>query len=185
MLFELIADPDGLTEMVAERARDASDLHALAYTGLVIAPPNDLVDAARPSFAGDGTTNLGVSLRAVLSGLGLPSDLPVLADNDHESIDAAVGSLAEQQTILVFSWGAVTGLTLRRLKKTAADALLCSGRRRDVHGLVFHSRTSAPDEWSAAKNQFRPGNLLNLWSSCYPWDSPMIEEHRLLYAGRA
>ena len=51
---------------------------------------------------------------------------------------------------------------------------------RAVNGLVLHARPSSPDEWSALANQFRPGVLVDLWNSCFPWDSPLVDEYRLL-----
>ena len=74
----------------------------------------------------------------------------------------------------------VTGLTLRHLKLTVADALRAHSIERPLNGLVFHARSSTLSEWEAQQNQFRPGWLACLWSSCFPWHSPLRDENRLI-----
>ena len=91
-----------------------------------------------------------------------------------------IAALGSGDAILVFSWGSVTGLTLRHLKLTVADALRAHSIERPVNGLVFHARPSTLSEWEAQQNQFRPGLLAYLWSSCFPWHSPLRDENRLL-----
>ena len=183
LIFELIADPDGLTEMVQERLRDFGQVDKgvskIKNTGLVVASSDDLATVQRPEFAGGGTTDLKLGLRSVLIGLGLIDSVPIIADDDP-SLAGQIAELGSCQSVLVFSWGSVTGLTLRRLKLSIADALRNKKIERTVNGLVFHSRPSTPREWSALQNQFLPGALIDLWTSCYPWESPLADEQRLL-----
>jgi hypothetical protein len=176
-MFELIAQFDGLRELVAAR-RSQIDVSGLSRTALVVTAPGDIATVNRPAFVDGGETDLLASLRCLLEGLGLDPSVPIMADTDPELVQAVDG-LREGDDVLVFSWGSVTGLTLRRLKLAVADIL----RGRDgiaVNGLVMHSRPSTPREWSAVQNQFRPGHLVDLWTSCFPWDSPIVDEERLL-----
>ena len=179
-MFELIASVGGLTDLVAARCRQLDSVAEFASTGLVLAPQQDVISVARPAFAGGGEVNLENSARALLAGIGVSPATPIVHDRDPSALSAALALLPDTASILVFSWGAVTGLTLRRLKLMVADQLRTLGMERDVHGLVMHSKPSAPREWTALQNQFRPGLLLDLWTSCHPWDSPLREEQRLL-----
>ncbi|MCQ3812622.1 MAG: hypothetical protein KTV68_18965 [Acidimicrobiia bacterium] len=199
LILELIADPIGLEQLVKERLRqfgaggltdfveDRLDHYesidevaeSIRRTGLVVVSASDLAVEQRPAFAGGGNVDLEQGLRMVLAGLGLNDGLPVVADNDS-GLAGRIAELEDGASVLVFSWGSVTGLTLRRLKLSVAGALSSEQMDRAVNGLVFHSRPSTPREWSALQNQFRPGALIDLWASCYPWESPLAEEHRLL-----
>lgn len=186
-IFELIADPDGLAEIVATRWSDRgavagrAESETLGSTALVVTAAGDIETVHRPRFEGGVETNLEASVREVLRGLGLDPDTRVLSDHDPSFVES-VSQLKAGESVLVFSWGSVTGLTLRRLKLAVADALKLNDERDGVHvnGFVLHSRPSTPREWSAVQNQFRPGKLIDLWSSCLPWESPMVDEQRLL-----
>ena len=182
-IFELIAEPDGLREMVKQRLRqfEPNDeaLENIRRTGLVVASADDFATAARPKVAGGGEVDQGSGLRAVLEGLGLDSSVPIVAD-DHPALSSKIEALNSDEAVLLFSWGSVTGLTLRRLKLSLAKALQNQPGDRSVNGLVFHSRPSTPREWEALQNQFRPNVLLDLWTSCFPWESPLADERRLL-----
>jgi hypothetical protein len=179
-MFELIVHVEGLTSDVAARARQLDSTRHLSTTGLVLASLHDVSTVKRPEFAGGGEINLENSTRALLAGLNLSPATPIVHDRDGDGLGAALAAMPADESVLVFSWGAVTGLTLRRMKLMVADQLRALGLERDVHGLVMHSRPSSPREWSALQNQFRPGLLLDLWTSCHPWDSPLRDEQRLL-----
>jgi len=187
-LFELIAQSDGLAQAVRarwrtllEERREEQDLdEALIPTGLVVAAPRDVAETPIPSFAGEGSVNLEDSLRLVLEGVGLDSQLPVVTSDNQEALQEHVSHLDPGKTVLIFSWGSVTGLTLRHLKLAVADALRDASRETHANALVFHARPSSPSEWEAQKNQFRPDLLECLWSSCFPWDSTLRDESRLL-----
>jgi len=182
-IFELIASSDGMNEVIrARRAQlSLSDevSNDLARTSLIVASSSDFATVAQPAFAGGADVNLEVGLRSALTGLGLDPSLPIVADDDGALPDR-IAALSPEDAVLVFSWGSVTGLTLRRLKLAVADVLRSQSKDQSVNGLVFHSRPSTPREWSALQNQFRPGFLLDLWTSCFPWDSPLTDERRLL-----
>ena len=194
-IFELIAQPDGLTDLVKQRwyglVRERSELveegrekynlsEILSRTELVVASSHDVESVVIPRFAGQGLVNLEDSVRLVLDGVGLNKNIPVVTSNDADALAQRIAALGPEDTILVFSWGSVTGLTLRHLKLTVADALRAQSRERSVNGLLFHARPSTLGEWEAQQNQFRPGLLTCLWSSCYPWHSPLRDENRLL-----
>ena len=182
-IFELIAEADGLKDLVEERLRqfkpDGEVLDSIRRTGLVVSSASDFATVQRPSFYGGGTIDLEPGLRSVLDGLGVDPSVPIVADDDPALTDK-VTDLGVNQTALLFSWGSVTGLTLRRLKLSLADVLRHQPGDRSVNGLVFHSRPSTPQEWTALQNQFRPNVLLDLWTSCFPWESPLADERRLL-----
>lgn len=187
-LFELIAWSDGLAQAVRTRWRTVleerhgeQDLdEALKLTGLVVAAPRDVAETRIPSFAGEGRLNLEDSLRLVLEGIGLDSQLPVVTSDNQDALQEHASHLEPGKTVLIFSWGSVTGLTLRHLKLAVADALRHASKETRANALVFHARPSSPSEWEAQKNQFRPDSLECLWSSCFPWDSPLRDETRLL-----
>lgn len=183
LMFELIVGSEGLTELVKNRLREVDleeeVLDRLSHTALVVVTAQDLGDRERPAFAEGGLVNFEAGLRSVIAGLGLDGSMPIVAHGDP-SLAERVGELGAGDNILIFSWGAVTGLTLRQLKLSVADALRECQRELDVNGLVFHSRPSTPGEWTALQNQFRPGVLIDLWTSCYPWESPLADERRLL-----
>lgn len=187
-IFELIVQPEGLADLVRERwhsivkGRDEKPHldDALARTSLVVAASHDLYTVPLPAFAGDGVVNLEESLRHVLAGIGLDQDTPIVASDDADELQRNIAKLDKDNDILVFSWGSVTGLTLRRLKLAIADALGALSRERSVNGLVFQARPSTPSEWKAQQNPFRPNVLECLWTSCFPWHSPLRDESRLL-----
>jgi len=182
-IFELIAEPDGLREMVEQRVRQFGRSHealeSIRRTGLVVASAGDFATADRPRVAGGGEADLEAGLRSVLEGLSLNSSIPIVADDDP-ALSSKIEELGNDDAVLLFSWGSVTGLTLRRLKLSLADVLQNQPDDRSVNGLVFHSRPSTPQEWTALQNQFRPNVLLDLWTSCFPWESPLSDERRLL-----
>ena len=180
LLFELIADPNGLADVVRAQCRQYPLPKEISQTTLVVAAAEDFATVARPAFAGGGEVNLEDGLRATLTGLGLDALLPLVAHDDEQQLRARIGALKPEDAILVFSWGSVTGLTVRRIKLSVATALHEQSMERAVNGLVLHARPSSPDEWSALANQFRPGVLADLWNSCFPWDSPLGDEYRLL-----
>ena len=194
-IFELIAQPDGLADLVKQRwynlvrerselveeGREKHDLNEiLSHTALVVASSYDVEPVTVPSLAGQGVVNLEESLRLVLAGIGLNENTPVIASDDADVLAQRIAALGSEDAILVFSWGSVTGLTLRHLKLTVADALRAHSIERSVNGLVFHARSSTLREWEAQQNQFRPGLLACLWSSCFPWHSPLRDENRLV-----
>lgn len=183
LIFELIASHDGLEDWVrAQRIRLSNRgdpvLAPEANVGLVVATANDLDQVSLPGFAGDGATDLRDSLRLVLRALEI-DEVPILAEDDPD-LHRELAELPAERSVLIFSWGTVTGLTMRRLKVTVADQLLSLQRDRRVDALVLHSRPTSPGEWSAMQNQFIPGRLSSLWTSCFPWQSPLQEEFRLL-----
>ena len=147
---------------------------------MVVASSHDIESVAIPSFAGQEFVNLEESLRLVLDGIGLNKNTPVFASDDADVLAQRIAALGSEDAILVFSWGSVTGLTVRHLKLAVADALRGHSIERSVNGLVFHARPSTLSEWEAQRNQFRPGLLACLWSSCFPWHSPLRDEDRLL-----
>ncbi len=179
-IFEVLCQPDGLLNLVEERCRRQSLDEGLTCTALVVAAPQDLGTVELPRFAGNGRVDLEKSVRLVLAGAGLERSVPVVNGDDTEVLAKQVAGLGDEDAILVFSWGSVTGLTLRRMKLAVADALAAFKKNRTVNGLVFHARPTTPREWSALQNQFNPGVLEKLWWSCFPWSSPVQEERRLL-----
>jgi len=180
-IFEALCKPDGLTELVTKHCAEHKLDKSLARTAVVVAAPYDLETVDIPAVAGGGQVDLEESARSVLAGAGIDRSVPVVNGEDTEALDEQIAGLDSQEAILVFSWGSVTGLTLRRMKLAVADALRadCTSDRT-VNGLVFHARPSTPREWIAQRNQFRPGVLENLWLSCFPWTSPLRDESRLL-----
>lgn len=182
-IFELIAESDGLQEMIEQRLRqfepDNEAVERIRRTGLVVASAYDFATTEQPKAAGGGEADLKSGLRSVLNGLGLDPSVPIVADDDP-ALSKEIEELSGDEAVLLFSWGSVTGLTLRRLKLSLADALQSQRRNRSVNGLVFHSRPSTPQEWTALQNQFRPDVLMDLWTSCFPWESPLADERRLL-----
>ena len=153
---------------------------ALKSTALVVAASRDIAEVRVPAFAGRGQIRLEDSLRQVLQGIGLDRELPIVTTEDQTALQECIARLRPGEDVLVFSWGSVTGLTLRHLKLAIADALLHLSKDASVNALVFHARLSSPSEWEAQQNQFRPNLLECLWSSCFPWDSPLGDESRLL-----
>ncbi|WP_428114952.1 hypothetical protein [Candidatus Poriferisodalis sp.] len=183
-IFELIVSHEGLEEWVhAQRIRLLSRggyvVPPEANVGLVVAAENDLKQVPLPGFAGEGTTDLRRSLQLVLRALDIDEFVPILAEGDPD-LRAVLSQLTSEQSVLIFSWGTVTGLTLRHIKVAVADELLSLQQERRVDALVLHSRPTSPREWSAMQNQFIPGRLSSLWTSCFPWQSPLQEEYRLL-----
>lgn len=179
-IFEVLCQPDGLSDLVEERCRNQSLDKNLARTALVVAAPQDLKTVDPPEFAGIAQVDLKESVRLVLAGAGIDGSVPVVNGDDKEVLAKQVVRLGDEDAILVFSWGSVTGLTLRRMKLAVADALAACKKDRTVNGLIFHARPTTPREWSAQQNQFNPGVLEKLWWSCFPWSSPVQAERRLL-----
>ncbi|MDE0701412.1 MAG: hypothetical protein F4Y27_06420 [Acidimicrobiaceae bacterium] len=179
-IFEVMCQPDGLTDLVEKRCGEHELDEGLTRTALVVAAPHDLDTVVLPAFVGNGQVDLKESARLVLAGAGIDIDVPVVSGDNQAALAERVAELSPKEAILVFSWGSVTGLTLRRLKLAVADVLAESQNDRAVNGLVFHARPSTPREWTAQQNQFQPGVLEKLWWSCFPWSSPLREESRLL-----
>ena len=183
-IFEVIAAPEGLEDWVRAQqsrllSRGGDVLPPEADVGLVVAAENDLAQVPLPQFAGEGTTDLRESLGLVLRALDIDKSVPILAEGDPR-LRSVLSQIPAERSVLSFSWGTVTGLTLRRLKVAVADELLSLQRDHRVDALVLHSRPTSPGEWSAMQNQFVPGRLSSLWTSCFPWQSPLQEEFRLL-----
>ena len=200
--FELIAEPDGLEEFVRERIaslrrsaasdRNATDRWKFDDIGLVVANQIDVVTAARPEFAGQGDVDLNASARIVLGCLGIEDHVPLLActagsqtDTSNAEIAHHVKRLNSDEAILLFSWGAVTGLNLRLLKMRVSQALDATGASNPMRGVVFHSRPAHPSDWEATVNSFKPSRsepsrLGTLWTSSFPWSSPLVDEYLLL-----
>ncbi len=178
-IFEVIVKGCGLENLVKNRKRQLEWPDKLYNTGLVVASASDFATVDLPAFIDGECINLEPKICSVLAGLSLEPNVPIIADDDP-TLNEQVIQLPPDKSVLVFSWGSVTGLTLRRLKLAVADVLQSQGMDQSVNGLVFHSRPSSPREWTALKNQFNPGVLCDIWSSCFPWESPLLEEYRLL-----
>ncbi|WP_420445935.1 hypothetical protein [Candidatus Poriferisodalis sp.] len=191
-IFELIASADDLAAAVGAQREQLSRAGPEALPrcrdiGLVVAADNDIADTPLPEFAGGGSVNLSERLRVVVSALGVDESVPIVGISrgsdprgDDEQLTEALERLPTDKSALVFSWGTVTGLTLRNLKTTIAEKLRTLKRPNRVDALVLHSRPSSPREWTALQNQFRPGGLWCLWTSCLTWLSPLQDERRLL-----
>ncbi len=194
-IFELIAHPDELSGIVRQRwskltqerytqIKEGNEQEELddifKRTTLVVTSKNDLEIVKNPRFAGDGHVDFEESLRCVLVGIGLDKELPIIASDDADALSDGIAQMKSGEAILAFSWGSVTGLTLRHLKLTVADTLLKLGKELSVNGLIFHVRPSTLSEWESQQNQFRPGLLSCLWSSYFPWRSPLVDETRLI-----
>lgn len=186
-IFELIASDDDLSAAVrAQRERllraDSASLPACGDVGLVVAAGNDVADTPLPAFAGGGTVDLSERIRVVLDALGGDESVPIVGRSPEKDcrLTEELDRLPGEKSVLVFSWGTVTGLTLRSLKTTIAEELAALDKPNRVDALVLHSRPSSPREWGAMQNQFRPGGLHCLWTSCIPWQSPLRDEERLL-----
>lgn len=190
-ILELIASFDELGASVEkqqrhlqEKARHLSENEADvplqgSDVGLVVAAKNDLASVPLPDFAGEGNVDLKPRMRIVLSALGVDESVQILAEEDPV-LEQAITDLPSERSVLAFSWGTVTGLTLRQLKVAIAERLRNLNRDIRVDAMVLHSRPTSPREWTAMQNQFRPGRLWCLWTSCLPWASPLQDEHRLL-----
>lgn len=193
-IFELIARPEGLSDMVKQRwetlsedwggqDKTSSDQEPLnrvfQRTALIVASSHDLATAKTPEFAGKGDIDFEASVRLVIEGIGLDKDLPIVAP-DGDELAQRLADLESGDAILIFAWGSVTGLTLRHLKLAVADALRAKAKELSVNGLVFHARPSTLGEWESQQNQFRPGSLACLWSSYFPWHSPLRDEGQLI-----
>lgn len=200
--FELVAEPDGLEDFVRERVarlrrsvasvRNASDRWRFDDVGLVVANEIDVGTAARPEFAGQGDVDLGASARIVLGCLGIDEQVPLVAcaagsgtDVSNAEITRHVEQLDSDKAVLLFSWGAVTGLNLRLLKMQVSQALDATGAGNPMRGVVFHSRPAHPSDWEATVNSFKPSRsepsrLETLWTSSFPWSSPLVDEYLLL-----
>ena len=190
-LFEVICQPEGLKELVRDQCEAYSLNDCLKRTDLVVTASHDVCEIVLSDQFGARSVDLENSLKKVLAGIGLSLPIPIVRlereDNSGLTSERSKSELAERiaaldsnSSILLFSWGSVTGLTLRDMKLSVADSLKNAGRDVDVNGLVFHARLSHPREWSAQRNQFLPGNLECLWNSCFPWSSPIVDEMRLL-----
>ena len=179
-IFEVLCQPDGLSDLVEKRCRNQSLDESLTRTALVVAAGRDLETVELPKFAGNGRVDLEASVRLVLAGAGIDDSVPIVNGYDAEVLAKQVAGLGDEDAILVFSWGSVTGRTLRLMKLAVADALAECKKDRTVNGLIFHARPTTPREWSAQQNQFNPGVLEKLWWSCFPWSSPVQAERRLL-----
>lgn len=191
-IFEVICQPDGLEELIQEQCKLNSLNDDLKNTRVVVVASHD-IDPVRlsPHFGGTEVC-LEDSIRAVLAGVGLDPATPIvrMVKQVHSAETAKrfdgtvlvpqIENLESDDALLIFSWGSVTGLTLRELKLSVADILSSLRKDMTVNGLVFHARLSHPKEWSAQQNQFRPGILQSLWTSCFPWASPIADETRLL-----
>ena len=191
-IFEVICQPEGLQELV-QRQREQYGLNGcLEQTSLVIAASHDLCEVELSDIFGSINVDLEESLRCVLAGIGLDPSTPIVRWESNTSdpvlareplgaeLQAQIASLHSNDAILIFSWGSVTGLTLREMKLSIADALQNARRDLEVNGLVFQARLSHPKEWSAQQNQFSPGVLESMWKSYFPWTSPIADEGRLL-----
>ena len=191
-IFEVICQPEGLRELVARQCAQYPPNDCLKRTSLVIAASHDVCEVDLPDVFGARKVDLKESLRAVLAGIGLDPSIPIVRFERESGnsgltkkhpvaeLSSQINSLDHNDAILIFSWGSVTGLTLREMKLSIADALQDAQRNLDVNGLVFHARLSHPKEASAQQNQFSPGVLESLWESCFPWASPIADERRLL-----
>ena len=182
-LFEVICQPSGLRRLVDEQCKRRPLDERIKSTNLVIVASHDVEHVELSSPLVNAEFSLEESLREVLNGIGIKSTTPIVTVNRNTTrpeLASEVAELGSGDVILIFAWGSVTGLTLRDLKLSVADALIDAGLDVSVNGLVFHARLSHPKEWSAQKNQFFPGTLEHLWSSCFPWTSPIAEENRLL-----
>ena len=185
-IFERIAQPDGLEQLVRERWQclldDPQNDHDLAQvlerTALVVTSSHGIDPISSPEKQPD--LNREESVRQILRGVGVDDGVPILSVNDKESFSQELDCLDRDDSVLLFSWGSVTGLTMRNAKLAIADALRERAIDRTVNGLVFHARSSAPGEWTAQQNQFRPGILQSLWASCFPWHSPLQNESLFL-----
>ena len=180
LIPELVADPDGLADVIRAQCRQFPLPEGIGRTALVVAAAADFETVPRPAFVGGGDVNLEDGFRAALAGLGLDESLPLVAHDDEQRLRERIRVLNPCEAILVFTWGSVTGLTVRRIKLAVANELHEQSLDRAVNGLVLHARPSTPSEWSALANQFRPGVLADLWNSCFPWESPLADESRLL-----
>lgn len=191
-IFELIASADDLSEAVrAQRERlrraDSALLPKCDEVGLVVAAENDIIGTSLPEFVGGGHVDLAARIRVVVSALGAAESVQIVGKSREAQSPEADRQLTEElerlppeKSVLVFSWGTVTGLTLRSLKTAIAEELVALDKLNRVDALVLHSRPSSPREWGAMQNQFRPGGLYCLWTSCIPWQSPLRDEERLL-----
>ena len=191
-IFELIASADELSDAVRGqserlRANDSDSLPECRDVGLVVAAADDIAVVPLPACAGGGEVNLLERLRVVIDALGGDKSVPVVGrSRDPQPIEEdrrlteALRELPRDRSVLAFSWGTVTGLTLRSLKTAIAEKIAALRRLNRVDALVLHSRPSSPGEWAAMQNQFRPGGLWSLWTSCLSWQSPLQEERRLL-----
>lgn len=200
--FELIAEPDGLEDFVRERVaslrrstasdKKTQDRWKFDDVGFVVANQIDVGIASRPEFAGQGDVDLEASARTVLRCLGIDDQVPLIAcaagsgtDASNAEIARRVQQLDSDEAVLLFSWGAVTGLNLRLLKMRVSQALDATGANNPMRGVVFHSRPAHPSDWEATVNSFKPSRsepsrLAALWTSSFPWSSPLVDEHLLL-----
>ena len=213
LMFELVVDdsavddsaasPRGLEALVRARCAKLKLPEGIEQTVLVVAPEGDFKEVDRPAFKEGEPINLEEGLRATLAGIGIDRRTPVVAFEDAQ-LPQRIANLDSGDRVLIFSWGTITGLTLRRATTAVAEAVGARSNDLEIIGLVFHGRTSTPGEWTAQVNQFgrihdrrrpRPPALgdvtapeeqldqqalVALWNSCFPWESPLVDEYRLL-----
>lgn len=185
IILESVCQPEGLANLVKQRLAEGEEYapilpEGIGSTGLVVVEEQDVAMIQPPSIISGDPVDLKESLVVVLRALGINPKATIATTKDLELLQKCIEQLANQDAILAFAWGSITGLNLRHLKLAIADALGAAGKEAVVNGLVFHSRPSTPPEWKALQNQFQPGSLESLWSSYFPWFSPLADEERLL-----
>jgi len=180
LILDIVCQPEGLQPLMKQRCKGLSLPDDIAHTALVVVEERDISTVTLSYPDEPVVANLGESVDVVLREMGVSDRVSIVAAQDTAKLSRCIANLDGNDSVLVFSWGSVTGLTIRHLKLTVADVLREHGKDVPINGLVFHSRTSSPSEWTALANQFRPGSLVTLWTSCFSWSSPLADEDRLL-----
>lgn len=182
MLDRILDDEAGLLASIRERVVDLEKLggdgdpdlkralEGARHAGVVVAGVGDMTSS-------EGETRLPL-LSRVLGALGIEPRETVVVDPDGRSDTRPLTeTIRDDDTVLVFSWGSVTGWSLTRLLTRIRSEL---GGRALVHGLAMHARPPSPEDWSAARTRFAPGALGALWRTYLPLESPLRDEADLV-----
>ena len=155
LMLDIVCQPEGIRPLIRERCSNRAFPDDIVGSALVVVEERDVSIVELPAPREGMVANLRESLRIVLEEIGVGSRVPIVAASDTAELNRCIASLDSDDSVLVFSWGSVTGITVRHLKLAVADGLREHHNNVRINGLVFHSRTSAPSEWTALQNQFR------------------------------
>ncbi len=159
--WNLTLGANELPDIVANRL---ASLEAVKVD-LVLAPSHDLV---RPGYQG--------FWRSLSASLGLPSSIDGF-EIDGQWGDELLGKVVNAESILVFTLGVVTGLSVQRaltriqtIRKDENFSLRCA---------CIHARLADSRAWETLQNSFAH-ELRSAWVSPFPPTSPLDEEHQLI-----
>lgn len=178
MNFESLLTYGNIERLVENSARFREAKEMARKAAFIIVPSKDREESELVRPEGRLPVPMGDKVEEVLAMLGA-SDKQVVSPEDP-GFDAIVRSAGDaKEQVLVFTWGSVTGFTLRHLKVRVAEA--CRGTTEPtVNAVVLVARPSTRWELEMAANPIRPGKLVPLYTVMFPWRSPFREERKLL-----